>query len=353
MEATHCDESISQFLAGLIELGGLHKVDQTPDKFIRLIETNEVVRHNTDSASQPLAIYGTYNKDAIIINPFSEGEAKTVQATWFFSNTNTQLAMNIQAMMIKLVQLAIEANKNKGKKVESNLDLKILNLISDPIMKDVDERVLSELKTISKPVSNLFMIYYNKKTSCTEVTSILTSEVKKKAFDSKSVRVKTWTILTKLLLGLLGAQEDLEEFTYKPQTNTCRVFEGLAHVLVNIYARLKEYSPLLIGKAFDTTQLESHLNYFEPYAKTACWCHGAMVFEDKQKAPTMPTAPVPQMPVIAPLAPPLIPPMAAQPMPVAAPMPGMMPPPMGVQPYGVRVPGMQDNIVAPNPFSKI
>lgn len=373
MEATHSDECVSKFLAGLIELGGLYTVDDTPDRFIRSRVTNEVVRINTESKSQPLAIYGTYNPDALIINPFSEGEAKSVQATKFFQDTNICLAMNILAMVKKLVELCIQENtatntKNKKQDAAPALDLKLVNLIS-PVAKDVDEKVLQELKTISKPVTNFFMIYYNKKSGCTEVTSILTSEVKKKAFDSKSVRNKTWTILETLLLRLLGT-DDLAEFLYKPKTNTCRVFEGFAFTMVKLYSRLNEYSRLLIDKDFDTTTLESHLNYFEQYAKTAYWCHGAMVFDEtRQKAPTisqnMPMSPItPASLPIAPVATPMTPmatPIAAVPqpvMPIGMPVMPVMPMPQMGNIYGQNTlqiantrPDVQ--VVAENPFAKI
>ena len=365
MEATHSDECVSKFLAGLIELGGLYTVDDTPDKFIRSRVTNEVERVTTETKSQPLAIYGTYNPDALIINPFSEGESKSVQSTKFFQDTNICLAMNILAMVKKLIEIGVEENKKDTKKKgaeSSGVDMKIVDLLS-PVVKDIDEKVLQELKTISKPVTNFFMIYYNKKTSCTEVTSILTSEVKKKAFDSKSVRNKTWTILSTLLLKLLAA-DDLDEFTYKPKTNTCKVFEGFAFTMVKIYSRLNEYSQELLGKAFDTTALESHLNYFEQYARTAYWCHGAMVFdENRQKAPTVqqnvfPVSPV--APALAPLPTVQTLPQIGQPMmPVGVPMMPVMPMAGLPQLYGQTLPIQNvrptppQDLVAPNPFSKI
>lgn len=376
------DECVSNFLADILEIGGLYKVDRnTPDKFIRNQVTGEVERVTNETKSSPLAIYGTYNPDAIIINPFSEGESTSVQATWFFSKMNCCLAMNILAMVTKLLQLGIAeapAPKKKSSKTtiqdittDSTLDLKLVNLLS-PVVKDIDEKMLTELKLISKPVSNFFTLYFNKKTGCSEATSILVSEVKKKQFDSKSVRSKTWTVLETLLLGVLGTKDDLSEFIYKPVTSTCRVFEGFSHLLVKIYSRLNEYSQLLIGKTFDTCELESHLTYFEKYAKLASWCHGPLVFDDPKNDNN--ATPLAQLTTPMPVPNPMNPmnPIPVNPMPVnpMAPMPinpmqpvmqpiGQVPmmgyaSPVGMQPVNqVYSPQPADGLVNDNPFSKI
>lgn len=374
---SYADECVSNFLADLLEIGGLYKVDRnTPDKFIRNQVTGEVERVTSETKSSPLAIYGTYNSDALIINPFSEGESTSVQATWFFSKMNCCLAMNILAMVTKLLQLGIAEAPAPKKKTsskttiqdittDSTLDLKLVNLLS-PVVKDIDEKMLTELKLISKPVSNFFTLYFNKKTGCSEATSILVSEVKKKQFDSKSVRSKTWTVLETLLLGILGVKDDLSEFIYKPKTSTCRVFEGFSHLLVKIYSRLSEYSSLLIGKTFDTCALESHLTYFEKYAKLASWCHSPMVFDDPKNTTTPLTQLTTPMPVPNPMNPmnPMqpIPVNPMQPMPMMNPMqPTMQPMPMvgyaspvGMQPINQACnPQPADGLVAQNPFSKI
>ena len=378
---TRSDECVSNFLADLLEIGGLYKVDRnTPDKFIRNQVTGEVERVTNETKSSPLAIYGTYNPDALIINPFSEGESTSVQATWFFSKMNCCLAMNILAMVTKLLQLGIAEAPAPKKKTsskttiqdittDSTLDLKLVNLLS-PVVKDIDEKMLTELKLISKPVSNFFTLYFNKKTGCSEATSILVSEVKKKQFDSKSVRSKTWTVLETLLLGILGTKDDLSEFIYKPVTSTCRVFEGFSHLLVKIYSRLNEYSQLLIGKTFDTCELESHLTYFEKYAKLASWCHGPMIFDDQKATTTTPLTqmttpmPVPANPIYNPMNPMQpIPVNPMQPMPMNPMQPTMQPvsmvgyaSPMPMQPINQMYnpqPQPADGLVADNPFSKI
>lgn len=375
MESTHTDQCVSKFLKELLEIGGLYTVDDTPDKFIRNRVTGEVERAMSGDKNLPLAIYGTYNADSLILNPFSEGEAKSTQASWFFSNTNICLAMNILAMMTKLLEIGVNQNKTgkdaKGKKdsEEPMLDMKLVDLLA-PVAKDIDEKILQELKTISKPSSNFFMVFYNKKTACTEVTSILTSDVKKKAFDSKSVRNKTWTVLETLLLRLLST-DDLSEFLYKPKTSMCRVFEGFSFVLTKVYSRLNEYSSLLIGKEFNTVNLESHLSYFEQYAKTAYWCHGAMVFEDRKNAPQMPqtanlpmnTVPVSTVPGYNNLTPavgvPGMTPMMTPGMTPPVSIPGMMPAPMiptampMVPIYAPQPTANTNDVVNENPFSRV
>lgn len=372
METTHSDDCVSKFLKELLEIGGLYTVDDTPDKFIRNRVSGEVERVTSGDKNSPLAVYGTYNPEALILNPFSEGEARTTQSSWFFNNINICLAMNVYAMMQKLIELGIVQNKQtkdskKKSEEDSMLDMKLVNILA-PVTKDIDEKVLQELKTVSKPRSNFFMIFYNKKTACTEITSILTSAVKKKAFDSKSVRNKTWTILETLLLKLLGT-DDINDFLYKPKTSMCRIFEGFAFTLTKVYSRLNEYAPLLLNKEFNTTNLESHLNYFEQYAKTAYWCHGAMVFEERKQAPQSPQSMLPTMTnlpvtstvpgynaVMGGMTPPVNLPGAMPAMTPPVNTPGMTPPMLGV------IPGLGNMMAQPtpvadmvnsNPFSKI
>lgn len=267
METNFSDADISSFLKSLIELGGGNVVDDSPDKYIRLKSTGKQETLTIDGRSQPLAIYGTRATDAIIINPFAEGEADSTKNTWFYASRNIVLSAILASIMKKLLTIGAEnANRKKGEK--ETADMKAIGLLSKHIL-SVDEKMVKEFESLSKELHNFFNIYYNKTTRQGEVKCVIFVEAQRKAFPS--IRVKTWDVLAGLMRDILNVT-DLSEFNYMPQTLGVPVFESFANILVNIYARLEEPMKLIDRTVDNLAALRSHLKYLPQYYGKAKWC---------------------------------------------------------------------------------
>lgn len=327
MEQSFSDRDISTFLKLLLEEGEMNVVDDSPDMYIRLKATGKQETISVDGRSMPLAIYGTKATDAMIINPFAEGEAESIRSTWFYTSRNLVISSLVAAIVKKLLEVgAASASKKK----DDNPDRKAIALMSKRIL-DVDEKMVKEFSSLTKAgdLRNFFQIYYNKTAKQGEVRCVVFVEAQRKAYPS--IRVKTWEVLEGLIKDILNIN-DLSELNYSPKTIGIPVFESYVNIYINVLKRLAE--PLkIIGKELKNIgTLESHLKYLPQYYGRAKWC-------------TTPQANVSQQPVLGlPWSVPLTVPTPGVTVPGAMVpgIPGMVNTsvPMPMSPYGMPMPGM-------------
>lgn len=386
METQFTDQDVSNFLKQIIELGGCHIVDESPDKYIRLASSKKQEVLTVDGASKPLAIYGTKAVDAIIINPFAEGDADSTRNAWFYASRNRILSMSLIAIMQHLLQIGAEArkkNKHKGE-TEEPTDLTAIRLLGSFAL-DVDEKMLKEFKNISADASKFFVVHYNKTARQSEVSCVLYTEAQRKSFGN-SIRVKTWDVLRGIMNAVLDT-DDLSVFTTVPNTLGFPVFESYTKTLIKVYEAIREPLTMLGREPEQLETLNSHLRYLDQYAAKAKWCTSVTTtpiapMPTPQGTPwqsPMPVgvpgmAPIPGMmpqvpmgmPGTVPMAPqPVMPPMGTMPpmqqmapmgmvpMNTMAPMGGMMPPiPMGGMPQPYSASPMQNAGKSRNPFER-
>lgn len=266
------EEDISQFLSDVIELGGIHQVDKSPDKLIRLHDgTLETI--TVDGAQKNLAIYGTRSQDALIINPFSEGEANSARNSWFYLSRNVILSGIVIKLMKHLIEIGANSHKKNNKDTPDPIAIKLLE--SD--ITAMDEKMIKEFDQISKKRANFFVIHYNTSSHKGEVKSVIFNQAQRKAYPG--IRVKTWAVFENLLGKLLEVRK-LEDFDYTPALMGAPMLESFVHILINVYKRLIPALSLLSG--FDDKlkntgtlvgEIESHLKYLGDYYTKAKHVH--------------------------------------------------------------------------------
>ena len=306
MDMNFTDADISLFLKLVIELGGGNIVDDSPDKYVRLASTGKLETLTVEGRAMPLAIYGTRATDAIIINPFAEGESDSSKNLWFYSSRNVILSSLIIAIMRKLLTIGAETASKKKSDKEGETDNRAIGLLSKHIL-NIDDKTVKEFDSITKSFKDFFIIYYNKSTRQGEATCFVFNEMQRKAYPN--VRVKSWEVFSGLLLDVLNVS-DLSEFNYVPKMQGIPVLESFANILVTIYEHMEESLKVIDRPVSNTGTIRSHLKYLAQYAAKSRWCTG------------------PQMATATPV---------GMPMPFQA-MPNMMP---QAVPYGaVGLPGM-------------
>lgn len=322
MDTNFTDADISLFLKLVIELGGGNIVDDSPDKYVRLASTGKLETLTVEGRAMPLAIYGTRATDAIIINPFAEGESDSSKNMWFYASRNVILSSLIIAIMRKLLTVGAETtNKRKGDK-DGDPDNRAIGLLSKHIL-NIDDKTVKEFDSITKSFKDFFIIYYNKTTRQGEATCFVFNEMQRKAYPN--VRVKSWEVFSGLLLDVLNVS-DLSEFNYVPTMQGIPVLESFANILVTIYEHMEEALKLIDRPVSNTGTIRSHLKYLAQYAAKSRWCTG------------------PQMATAAPM---------GMPTPFQ-PLPSMLPQAM---PYGsmglpgMGLPGMQTGLLPMSPMS--
>lgn len=280
------DNDVSNCLQALIELGGINAVDNTPDKYIRSADdSSKLATLPIEGKDVPLAIYGTKSAEAIIINPFAEGQAGEARNIWFYSSRNVILGGIIRRILRELLKIGAEAHsKKKNAPTPSLVAIKYLEGSVD----DIDDKMLKEYDTVTKDLKDFLVIYYNKSKKRSEVSCILKNKARRKQFTS--VRTKTWNTLETLINKVLGT-DDLETFAESATTNGIPVLETYVKVLVKVYKAIEEPAQV-IGKTFpQLAELESHIKYLPQYYTKARWCVDPTSATAAAPAPAVATAP--------------------------------------------------------------
>lgn len=286
MEQAFSDKDISSFLKLLLEEGNMTVVDDSPDMYIRLKANGKQETISVDGRSMPLAIYGTKATDAMIINPFAEGEAESVRSTWFYTSRNLVISGLICGIVKKLIEVGAASASKKGK--DDNPDRKAIALMSKRIL-DVDEKMVKEFTSLTKmgDLRNFFQIYYNKTSKQGEVKCVVFSEAQRKAYPS--IRVKSWEVFEGLIKDILNIN-DLAELNYAPKTIGIPVFESYVHIFVDVLKRLEEPLKITGQELHNLGTLESHLKYLPQYYGRAKWCTTPQVATDAQPVMGVPWA---------------------------------------------------------------
>lgn len=270
-------EDASAFLQGVIELGGAEYVDDTPDKFIHLLNDPQPIELTVDGEKKKAVLYGSASQtgdNTVLINPYAEGAASATQTTWFYLSRNQILGTCIGKLIHNVLEFTAKRNavntkvaeglKKKTKtKDKDALDPKVSAAILALLAEDaneVDEKMVKEFDTITADRSQFFTIYYNQTKDMGMVSCIIFNEKQRAAY--KSVRTKTWSVLTRTICRLFDCT-DLSVFNYKPSTLSCKVLESFINILVNVYRKLSEFWSQL-QEEFNLHDIKiENLNYLE------------------------------------------------------------------------------------------
>ena len=280
------DEDVSKFLKAIIEIGGINSVDDSPDKYIRRCSGDgEPASLTVDGISHPLAIYGTRANDAIIINPFAEGDLDASKNVWFYSTRNVVLGGLIVKLMKELIKMGADSHlKKKTDKTEPSLEaIKLLEGIVD----DIDVSTIKEFDKIAKELRDFIVIHYNKTTKKGEVSCLIFNKVRRKQFPA--IRVKSWAVFEKMLANILGT-DDMSTFAESATTVGIPVLETFTKILVKIYKAIKEPLTVIGVTLPQLGELESHVKYLGQYYTCARWCVGS-VPDKEQETKSTPTPP--------------------------------------------------------------
>lgn len=274
------DEDISTFLKNQLEATGLFKVDNSPDKFIRMVidgkEQEVSTINDSNGVAHPLAIYGSKNGDAVIINPLAEGEAGKATQSWWYKTLNTSLAKVLKDILTYLIKEVVDedgdakapAKKNSKAAIKKTLDLKAMKYVTNT--QDIDAKTLKELNSIVlAELTTFFGIFYRKDLKASELKCTVFSDARKKGHST--VRTKTWKVLESMILAILGVK-DIKEFDTPAASVGAPVFDSYTHAFVKVLAALKEPAELVGISIKNINELQSSVNYIPQYHARAKWC---------------------------------------------------------------------------------
>lgn len=283
------NNEVTQFISDVISIGNVFVVEEGPEKRILWADGNAPVMGDYNDEKKQMVVYGTNLADAIIVNPFAEGDPTVASRNWLYQNMNAVISGLFSKVMLHYLELGVKSNENKNKKKEAKpakptkgkqpkvetaeepestepASLEELKIISKYV-KDIDETLLKEYASMNKSMTDFFSIYYDKTLKVTRVACTLYQSARRKGF---SIRSKSWDTLIGLANTILGINT-VDEFDYKTRVIGCVVFDGFVHVMVNFLERLQPHLAYT-DTPIDVTSIKERMGNIQVYRGKAQWC---------------------------------------------------------------------------------
>lgn len=265
------DQDITNFIAGIIELGGIWNVQDDDNKYICAFDETEPTVYTVEGETKKLAVYGTMATDAWIINPFREGVAATQVDNWFYLTANQALSAAVRATIRHI--LTVGARSHGKKRDDQPGDTNCIPYLGSFTSK-IDNKTIKEFDSISSDLSEFFNIYYNRsKRKCSIKMKIFSQGIEKQY---PSVRENTWGILESITLKLLKA-EKISEYDAVPDSVDVPVLDAFTTILLAVYSQLQEpMKAMELREIKGVEELKEHLQNLDAYYKRAKWCASAI-----------------------------------------------------------------------------
>lgn len=249
-------DNLLEFEKYLIELGGIYKL--CDDLTIENTTTEKKVAIQEGTGNKLLVVFkqGMPCGDYALLNPFKEVVGTSRPREWFFNTTQQVVAGLIKSAMIKICKDIVDKND------ENNLQFPLMSRIMDK----VDATTIDELDKIR--TSDIFIIFYNKKTRTAEAQCNLFTEEFKSAHSK--FRKKTWDVLSVFTEEFFGST-DLEEFTYQAKSTLIPQTDAVLNVLVGVINSVQAWIKDILGIDLHATEIGEHMEVLEGYAKLYAW----------------------------------------------------------------------------------
>lgn len=260
------NEDIISFIAQTIEIGGLFKVSCDSDKFIMADDKPVMMKLSEDDKTRPLAIYGTMNSDAYIVNPFNEGEASASISNWYYSSRNLTIGAIIVKIIIRILEAAARAHGKNAKEEEDDaLCAKYLGKYTSKI----DDKMLKEFTSLSNSLQEFCSIFYNKSKRTCKLNCLIFKQSAKEHYSN--VRKASWEVFEHIAKAILGCK-NVDEFDYIPENPNIPVFESFINIYVELMKRLEQPAELVNIDLSNWKTINEFLKYLDSYYQQAKWC---------------------------------------------------------------------------------
>lgn len=260
------NEDIVNFIAQTIEIGGLFKVSCDSDKFIMADDKPVMMKLSEDDKARPLAIYGTMNNDAYIVNPFNEGEASASISNWYYSSRNLTIGAIIVKIIIRVLEAGARAHGKNAKEEEGDaLCAKYLGKYTSKI----DDKMLKEFTSLSNSLQEFCSIFYNKSKRTCKLNCLIFKQSAKEHYSN--VRKASWEVFEHIAKAILSCK-NIDEFDYIPENPNIPVFESFINIYVELMKRLEGPAKLVDIDLSNWKTIKEFLPYLDQYYQQAKWC---------------------------------------------------------------------------------
>lgn len=262
MDKAISSDSASDFIKMLVELGGIHYVDQ--DHIIRNSSDDSPVGVKTGipAKSHPIAIFrqGMSVGDYVVLNPFTDVLGNSPERSWFISKMRVLPGSLIRHIVIRMIEVGIAKDKDAGYKANKFVSKWIDN---------IDQKMLEEAERI--PGVEWASIFYDRTKRIAQLQSNIGYEELKTQFKTK-IRKSTWPVFVDMLKTLLQLNtKKPESLIYESQLVSIPKVDAILHLLVDILTRLDEPLKQFTEVEIDVKTLKEHIDQIEVYREATKW----------------------------------------------------------------------------------
>lgn len=272
-EHAFSSNDVYDFLKILVELGGVHYIDNTYCIFRSDDQTPVGIK--VGAAKKQIALYKEGTKippDAVYLNPFNELLGKHPEQDWFMNTISVIPGCLLMYTMKKMAEMI--TNKKEDTPV------KTAALISKFVGR-VDEKFINELGKIR--ALDMGMIFYDKQKHIAQLLCDLWEEEFEEKLKTK-IRKSSLVVMREMAEEILKTSTP-EQYTYTATIIACPRFDAVAHVLVETLTAMHDIVEKITGVDLHTDELNEHLKHLEAYHKALQWLATSSASPMNEKSP--------------------------------------------------------------------
>lgn len=282
--------SVEQFGRFLIQLSGLHNVDEN-SYITNKDDTDSPTLIKVDGRFRQLMILKDVIKDpdAVIINPLNENITETVESKWLYATLCSALARRV-LNIARHLHFIISTDKKNDESISFTSEE--LNFAARH--KDFNDKSLEATELIAKKLMSFTSVWYNRKQKEARLRCSIHDPDTTAEFPQFSNKV--WKSIAALFGELfsvnadiqLGGDEIHEKFVCSSELISVPKLESVLRLYYKIYSHINKYLELCDMDdpdfVVDLTEFGYHLEHLSDYYNKAKWFAGTVA------APERPTA---------------------------------------------------------------
>lgn len=272
MEVNFGSKDVYDFLKLLIEIGGVHYIDESGCIYRTDDRTPVGVKLGSGKNDKKMIALFRENErppqNAVYLNPFVELIGKHPELDLFMTITAIVPGCLALHTMIKMAELL------RSKKQDA--EFKTADLLSKYADK-IDDKFINELQKI-RPIDAGAIAYdttkYTAQLQCLFWTDEWLEKMKSKLRKST---IKTVQEMITDIYGTDTPHSIMHQGTLPP----CKRFDAVVHVLVETLSRMQKYVEPLTGMELHVDELKTHLERLPAYHKAMQWLATTTASSDK------------------------------------------------------------------------
>ncbi len=266
MDAVFNPENVYEFIKRIVELGGVHYIDN--EHCIRATGDDSLVGIKVNDGAngcKKIALWKpnapTPSNDTVLLNPFVESLGNYPEKTWFY------LMMNVMpgGLLHQAIRGITELCLSKDKDIDHTKIAAVAKFVDR-----VDEKFLTEITTRKVRAVDLACIFYSREKHTAQLQSSLWDEEFAAKVTKSKLRKSSLALLRDMVESLLGTNKP-ETIMHRATLLGCPQMDATVHVLIDVVQRIAPVFELVTDICLHSQELTADLEQLAAYQKAMRW----------------------------------------------------------------------------------